>query len=293
MKTYLRHRILNVVDVKELFALEYLDFEGKYKDYSEKHNFFEMCYVLRGEITLTMEGDNFLLSCGDLILIEPNAEHSYFSADGNENRAFVICFECPSPTARSLVGRKFKLNRDQEYFLSRIIKESEETFRTNKKDVLELLPTPNFGGQQAIILIIEYLLIGLIRQSSSENNPFIVFLNGKSFHSDLAELIKSYLERNVGKRLTLDEISEKFNYSRSFICKIFKEYTGESVISYFNRMKIEKAKRILAESKRSILEISELLGFSECKYFCSIFKKQEKISPTAYREKVRKTTQKE
>ena len=38
MKTYLRHRIQNVVDVKELIALEYLDFEGKYKEYVEKHN---------------------------------------------------------------------------------------------------------------------------------------------------------------------------------------------------------------------------------------------------------------
>ena len=141
MKTYLRHRILNVVDVKELFALEYLDFEGKYKDYSEKHNFFEMCFVLDGEITLNLDGDASIISRGELILIEPNTEHSYFSSNGNRNCAFVVCFECPSIAVRSLAGRKFSLTRDQEYFFDKIIKESAGTFWTNEKDLLELLPT--------------------------------------------------------------------------------------------------------------------------------------------------------
>ena len=289
MKTYLRHRILNVVDVKELFALEYLDFEGKYKNYSEKHNFFEMCFVLDGEITLKLDGDTSILSRGELILIEPNAEHSYLSLNGNRNRVFVVCFASPSIAVRSLAGRRFSLTRDQEYFLNKIIEESAGTFWTNEKDLLELLPTPNFGGQQVILLIIEYLLIDLIRQSSEEKNPSIVFLNGKNFYPDLVELIKGYLEKNIGKRLTLDSISEKFNYSRSFICKIFKEHTGESLITYFNRIKIEHAKQILEQSERSISEISELLAFSEPKYFCSIFKKQVNLSPAAYREMVRKT----
>ena len=114
-------------------------------------------------------------------------------------------------------------------------------------------------------------------------------MNGKNFYPDLVELIKGYLEKNIGKRLTLDAISEKFNYSRSFICKIFKEHTGESLITYFNRIKIEQAKQILEQSERSISEISELLAFSEPKYFCSIFKKQVNLSPAAYREMVRKT----
>ena len=293
MKTYLRHRSLNVVDVKELFALEYLDFEGKYKDYTEKHDFFELCFVLHGEIVLTMEGEAIPLSHGELIFIEPNTEHSYFSENGNQSRAFVICFECPSHGVRSVSGRKFILNQDREYCLKKIIAESEETFRTNEKDLLELLSVPKFGGQQAIILLIEYLLIDLIRQTSAEKNPGIVFLNGENFYSDLVELIKEYLERNVGKRVSLDDVSKKFNYSRSFICKIFKEETGESIITYFNRIKIEKAKRLLAESDRRASEISELLGFSEPKYFGAIFKKQVGISPAAYREKERKTQKEE
>ena len=42
MKTYLRHKICNVIDIKDLIALEYLDFEGKYRDYVEAHDFWEL-----------------------------------------------------------------------------------------------------------------------------------------------------------------------------------------------------------------------------------------------------------
>lgn len=289
MKTYIRHRSLNVVDVKELIALEYLDFEGKYKNYTEKHDFCELCFVLHGEITLTTEDGAISLSKQEMVLIEPNTEHSYFSASGNQNSAFVICFECPSSAVRSLSGRKFVLTQDQQFCIRKIIDESNTTFRTNEKDMLELLSIPSFGGQQSIILLIEYLLIDLIRQSSAEKNPDIIFLNGENFYPDLVELIKRYLERNIGKRLTLDDVSKKFNYSRSFICKIFKEETGESLITYFNRIKIEEAMRLLRETDRRASEISELLGFSEPKYFGAIFKKQVGISPASYRKKARNT----
>ena len=55
MKTYLRHRIINVIDIKELMALEYLDLKGKYRDYSESHDFWELCYIQKGEFSLCID----------------------------------------------------------------------------------------------------------------------------------------------------------------------------------------------------------------------------------------------
>ena len=89
MKTYLRHRISNVIDIKELIALEFLDFEGKYRDYEEAHDFWELCYVVSGEIELVLEEERVRLSEDHLILITPNKRHAYFSRRGNENKAFV------------------------------------------------------------------------------------------------------------------------------------------------------------------------------------------------------------
>ena len=86
MKKYLKHKILNLIDIKELTAVEYLNFDGKYRDYIEKHNFWELCFVEIGEIKLTVEDNSYLLSENSLILIPPNKSHSYYSKNGNQSK---------------------------------------------------------------------------------------------------------------------------------------------------------------------------------------------------------------
>ncbi len=283
MKTYLRHRTLNVIDVKELTALEYLDFEGKYKNYVESHNFYELCCVEQGEVKLGLDGELHVLTAGDLIIIPPGCEHSYLSECGNSSRVFVVCFECASHTLRLLSGESFAATEDEAYCVKRIIGECKSTFRMNERDQLEPLSSPTFGGQQAIILQLEYLLISLFRRHLSEKRSDVVFLSREKFYPDLVDIIMGYLRDNVCQRISLKDVCERFNYSRSFICKIFKEQTGESLISYFNRLKIEEAKRLLIDTEMTVISISEMLGFSEAKYFGVTFKKQEGVSPQAYR----------
>jgi AraC-like DNA-binding protein len=185
---------------------------------------------------------------------------------------------------KALSGVIFSADSEMTYCIRRIIEECKNTFRMNENELLELLPSHSFGGQQAIILQLEYLLIRLLRQLSAEKNSRVVFLNGENFYPDLVKIIAGYLKNNIEKKITLDDVCERFNYSRSFICKIFKEQTGQTVITYFNRLKTEEAKKLLSETKMSVTEISEALGFSEAKYFGMLFRKQTGTSPLSYRE---------
>ena len=77
MKSYLKHKIVNLVDIKKLAAVEYLDFEGKYKDYVEKHDFWELCFVEKGKIAFNIEDNHAMLKENCLLLIPPDKEHSY------------------------------------------------------------------------------------------------------------------------------------------------------------------------------------------------------------------------
>ena len=286
MKTYLRHSIQNVVDVKDLTALEYLDFDGKYKDYSEAHDFWELCYVEDGEITLRLDDDSFILHGGTLFLIPPNRKHSYSAAPDAQNRAFVACFESSSQSLKSLGEIPIAAGRAEISSINAVIEESESTFYMNENEHLEALPTANFGGQQAILLQLEYLLIRILRRLSSDKNAEVVFLDGKQFYSDLAEVLISFFRDNIGAKLSLADIADKFNYSRSFLCKTFKEQTGESIMSYFNRLKIAEAERLLRETDKSISAVAASLGFSDAKYFGALFKSHTGSSPTEFREKI-------
>ena len=153
----------------------------------------------------------------------------------------------------------------------------------NEDELLDVLPNPNFGGEQAIILQLEYLIICLLRKLSTTKNPGVVFLNEDSFYSKLSDTIIKYLKKNIDAKLSLDDICAKVNYSRSFLCKIFKEQIGESIFSYFNKLKIEEAKRLLSETDYSITAIAKELSFSDAKYFCALFKKTTGVSPSKYK----------
>ena len=288
MKKYIRHRTQNVLDVKDLTALEYLDFEGKYKGYRENHDFFELCYVESGAISLHLEDKSLDIAEGSTVIIPPNMRHSYSSPAGNLSRAFVICFECLSQTLGLISARPIPADEGEIFCLKTIIREYPKTYRMNSRELLELIPSPAFGGQQAIILQLEYLLISLMRRNLSSGVSEVVLLSGERFHSDLVKIIKDYLRSNVRNKIDLADVCSYMNYSRSFICKIFKAQTGETVITYFNRLKINEGRRLLAETDKSIGEIAEMLGFSEAKYFGASFKKELGISPTEHRAEAKK-----
>lgn len=283
MKTYLKHKIHNVVDIKALNAVEYLDFCGKYRNYCEKHNFWELCYVINGEVTLILENNETQLKSKDIYFIPPDKTHRYLSDSSNKNEIFVICFETFSYSMKSLGGSAFCTDDTIKDCLQKIIAEYENTFFMNEDDHLDVLENPNFGGQQAIILQLEYLIICLLRKLSIEKNPDVVFFYEEDFYANLCGIITDYLRENVYTKLSLENICNKVNYSKSFLCKIFKEQMGETLFSYFNRLKTEEAKKLLEETDLSVTAISNELGFTNTKYFGALFKKLEGISPTEYK----------
>lgn len=284
MKTYLRHRICNVIDIKELIALEFLDFEGKYKNYVEAHDFWELCYVRTGEISLFLEEETRPLSEGQILLIPPNRRHSYYAKDGNKNRVFVICFDSFSQALIPVSRTIFSPEDEQISCMEKIMKEYSLTFCMNESEQLEVLPSPLFGGQQALMLQLEYLLISLVRRMSVEKNSDIVFFSDENFYSDLANVMMRFLRENVNRKLSLDDICSRFSYSRSFLCKTFKEQTGESLITCFNRLKMEEAQRMLTETGETVSGIADSLGLREVKYFDALFKRHTGVTPKVYRE---------
>ncbi|MBQ3022454.1 MAG: helix-turn-helix transcriptional regulator [Clostridia bacterium] len=282
MRNYIRHRIFNVIDIKELIALEYPDFDGKYKNYEESHDFWELCYVQKGSITLET-GDNSLRLCeNEIALISPNKKHSYHS-ENNKNTVFVICFQSFSQSLKAMGDMKFDSDATITGIMTSIIDECSKTFRIDENEHLKALATPSFGGQQAIIILLEYLLICLLRKLSVDKDSRVIFLPDEDFDAVLAQTVINYFKENLCNKLSLNDLCARFNYSRSFLCRTFKNQTGETLISCFNRLKIEEAQRLLRETGHTATGISRHLGFQDVKYFNSLFKKQTGCTPIEYR----------
>lgn len=97
---------------------------------------------------------------------------------------------------------------------------------------------------------------------------------------------KNYINQNFNRELTLDDVSKSVNVSPYYFSKLFKEESGENFIEYLTRVRISHAKALLKNPALSIKEICLMSGYSDPNYFSRIFKKQEDVTPSEYRERV-------
>lgn len=96
-------------------------------------------------------------------------------------------------------------------------------------------------------------------------------------------LAQKYIEEHYNEDISVSDLAEKFYMSPNYFSTVFKKQTGESTISYMNRIRLERAKKELEETDRSIAEIAELIGFNDSHYFFKLFKKDTGITPLQYR----------
>ncbi|MBE7068241.1 MAG: helix-turn-helix domain-containing protein [Clostridiales bacterium] len=123
---------------------------------------------------------------------------------------------------------------------------------------------------------------------SSIINRFVHYVFGfKSVrHSVTIRKIVEYIHDNYMKKITLDDIADAVYMSKSHVSKIFNTEMHTSITAYINKIRVEKAKKLLRASTLSIAEIATLTGFEGQSYFAKQFKSSTGVSPNKFRETV-------
>lgn len=102
---------------------------------------------------------------------------------------------------------------------------------------------------------------------------------------EIVENVKNLIECNLDcEELTLEWISEKVHFSSTYVRQIFKQKTGERLMEYVIRKRMEKAGTLLLKTNMKVQEIAEVCGYSNQRYFASSFKKYYDCTPTDFKE---------
>ncbi|MEJ6951905.1 AraC family transcriptional regulator [Natronospora cellulosivora (SeqCode)] len=115
---------------------------------------------------------------------------------------------------------------------------------------------------------------------------FFCFNNRDNTEDKQARLINEiikYMQKNLNRNLSLQELAELSKLSISHLSMVFQQKTGKSPMDYFTGLKIQQACRYLDLTDKKIKEISILIGYSDPYYFSRVFKKVMGISPSKYR----------
>jgi len=95
------------------------------------------------------------------------------------------------------------------------------------------------------------------------------------------------IKKIVGKKymedININYIADSVYLSPNYISQIFKQETGETIIDYLTKTRMEEARTLLRETDFKVLDISEMVGFQDASYFSKVFKKYTGIHPQKYR----------
>ena len=102
------------------------------------------------------------------------------------------------------------------------------------------------------------------------------------FSDDLVCDILTYINENIYHNITIDELSKKFHFNRSYIMKKFKKELSISIINFINSMRIYNSLKSY-ESNEYVLKIALMNGFNSLEYYSEMFKKIMDVNPKTYK----------
>ena len=107
-----------------------------------------------------------------------------------------------------------------------------------------------------------------------------------SGQTSLGQKIMDYIQENFcDNKLSLKQISESLGIHENYISNLFKNAYGENLSSYVEKLRIEKACKLIRSSTMKIEEIAGTVGYTSGASFRRAFKKVKGVSPAEYRDK--------
>lgn len=281
MRKYYSFKVNKAVAVSNLITIEHLNIFPDFIYPIENHDFYEFAYIDNGSICCYCNGVKTILNQNDFFLIKPGEEH-YYKANSNKNTSiFIACFSCKTDIIQIISG-KCVVNDYDKIILSKILSEAHNAFKFPFNKKLQPCDNPIFGAQQLINNAIEEILISLIRQKLDELKEISLVSNKEELHNNVVKDIKTILKQNVFLKITLDEISSRVFYSKTYINKLFRKITGTTIMDYYINLKIKESIKML-KNGHSITSVASKLNFDTPNYFSKVFKNKLGYSPSKYK----------
>ena len=219
---------------------------------------FMFLYTISGEGVCRIKDEEYELLPGTLLFVPPGVLHDYrMKSDGWETYYITFNGNAVSDFFKNdMVVCQLPDNFDfLEYY----------------KKIYEYKQNPRFFRE---ISIETYKLI--INAGEYINNEF-----SSERKTNIVEKSIKYMEKTG--EFDLAEISGNMGISKDHFCRIFRQYTGYRPSEYMNILKLQRAKRLIKESDKSIGEIAKEAGYESQSYFGMLFKKHIGVTPKEYK----------
>ena len=233
----------------------------------------ELFFITGGKGNIIIQHKKYEVKEGMLFYFCPDVQYS-IEADTED----PICFLSVhfSYASVGFNGDKWDITNENEMLPLDPVQKLKDYYQIDNifKKLVEIWIAKLPGYEFITKTLLQQLLFEIFQNIKKQNQNYSTSLK--------VEKIIEYMRQNINNRLTLTELSEMVQLSSTYLSRIFKETTGYSVIEFFNKMKVDKAKELIIEGDKKVKEVAQVLGFTDEFYFSRIFKKIEGISPSEF-----------
>lgn len=270
--------------IKSCIENKYFSISHLYKEEKSMamhiHNCYEIYFSISGGKQFLIDNKFYDINPGDLFVINQFESHYISKLDKVVHERIIISIDtdfikscCTYKTnldfcfsnRNSNFSHKISLNKDEQ---SRFI------FFTNK-----ILASEGYGSD--IIERASFLeLMTLINKLYKQNDTIISDSFIYKYNTQVDSIIQ-FINNNIANEISIDDLSNTFYLSNSYICRIFKAATGTTINKYIISRRISIAKVLLANGE-NVNTVCEKCGFNDYSNFLKTFKRIVGISPKKY-----------
>ncbi|WP_028553010.1 AraC family transcriptional regulator [Paenibacillus sp. UNC451MF] len=248
------------------------------------HECLEINLIVQGTGYYIIEEKHYPIQPGDIFIINNSERHMAVHEEAIEMivMVFDLKFIWEQPFDYHFLGPFF--DRSPQ-FSNRIRTESDsykELCHSLEKIVIEY-DSREIGWEMVVKATIMLFLSKLVRYYKKNDELGIDVKNHHRFHERIRPVM-DYIHSHFDSPIELGILAERIRMSKTYLCTYFKDAMGITLFEYIEQVRVNHGCKLLKTTSLPITEIASLSGFNSTSYFNRVFKRILSISPRAYRE---------
>lgn len=256
----------NLIHLQETGWLTVLTTDVAKRDSIDSYLFFT---VVSGSGELKYGNDVYPLNKGDCVFIDCNNPYQHKSSDDLWTLKWVHFF---GPNMKEMY-EKYVDKGGSPVFTPK----DTDKYIYLMDDIYSIANSADAIRDMKICERLYSLLTHLMEDTSSPEPT-----HKRTRHRDM-DVVISYLDENFKRKVSLEELADKFFINKFYLTRLFKEHTGQTINEYIINKRITYAKSLLRFTGKSLEEIGEESGIGDAGYFSKTFTRIEGINPKDYR----------
>ena len=260
--------------LKEDFRLFHINDQTK-KDFSyHYHDFHKIIVFISGKVTYHIEGKAYHLKPRDILLVSQGAIHKPEIDPSVPYERYI--FWIRDTLSCQELNTCFQKANDRSFNLVRADSSLQERLKDLLPEIEQTLQNKHFGDTVLRNALFTQFMIYInrifLRTSSSPDK--------KTYSSDTqVEQLLKYINRNLSENLSIDQLANRFFFSKYHMMRKFKNETGYTIHNYITSKRLLMARSLISQGM-PVMKAAQASGFHDYTTFVRAYKKQFGKAPS-------------